>query len=155
MRLLYVVCGYIEDTEILASPEGGGSWNGRADEEEVSLAETSTNSSSPLLHPSGSASLEDPITCAIVSGKSSTIEIRKGKLGLGIKVIGGSDTVLVSSCQLPSLPQLPHYNCYTGYCNYHNYFGYCSYRHCLIFQSYCHCLVYQNCVLAMNHYQLP
>lgn len=60
--------------------------------EEIS-PETSTDSSSPL-HPFESDILEDPSTCSIASGRSNTIEIRKGKLGLGLRVVGGSDTVL-------------------------------------------------------------
>lgn len=62
--------------------------------EEIS-PQTSTDSSSPL-HPFESDILEDPSTCSIASGRSNTIEIRKGKLGLGLKVVGGSDTILVS-----------------------------------------------------------
>lgn len=60
--------------------------------EEIS-PETSTNSSSPL-HPLGSTVPEDPSSCSIIPGRSNIIEIRKGKLGLGLKIIGGSDTIL-------------------------------------------------------------
>jgi len=38
---------------------------------------------------------EDPATCLIVPGLETTIEVQKGKTGLGLSIIGGSDTLLV------------------------------------------------------------
>lgn len=38
----------------------------------------------------------DPRTCPIVPGKETKIEIEKGKSGLGLSIVGGSDTLLVS-----------------------------------------------------------
>ena len=38
---------------------------------------------------------EDPATCSIVPGREVTIEIQKGKTGLGLSIVGGSDTLLV------------------------------------------------------------
>jgi hypothetical protein len=37
----------------------------------------------------------DPVTGAINSGKETTIEINKDKMGLGLSIVGGSDTLLV------------------------------------------------------------
>lgn len=37
----------------------------------------------------------NPATCSIVPGKECTIEIQKGKSGLGLSIVGGSDTLLV------------------------------------------------------------
>ncbi|XP_063241818.1 multiple PDZ domain protein isoform X2 [Bacillus rossius redtenbacheri] len=36
----------------------------------------------------------DPTTCEIVVGKETTIEINKDKMGLGLSIVGGSDTLL-------------------------------------------------------------
>nr|CAD7456354.1 unnamed protein product [Timema tahoe] len=36
----------------------------------------------------------DPTTCEIVVGKETTIEINKDKMGLGLSIVGGSDTPL-------------------------------------------------------------
>jgi len=38
----------------------------------------------------------DPVTCPINPGKETTIEINKDKMGLGLSIVGGSDTLLVS-----------------------------------------------------------
>lgn len=38
----------------------------------------------------------DPATCPILVGKRTYIEIEKGKTGLGLSIVGGSDTLLVS-----------------------------------------------------------
>jgi len=40
---------------------------------------------------------EDPLTCAIASVRLTTVEIRKGKTALGIRVLGGNDTSIVRS----------------------------------------------------------
>lgn len=39
--------------------------------------------------------LLDPISCPINPGKETTIEINKDKMGLGLSIVGGSDTLLV------------------------------------------------------------
>lgn len=38
----------------------------------------------------------DPATCPIVPGQEMTIEISKGRSGLGLSIVGGKDTPLVS-----------------------------------------------------------
>lgn len=38
----------------------------------------------------------DPLTCPIVPGKETYIEIEKGRTGLGLSIVGGCDTLLVS-----------------------------------------------------------
>ena len=48
-----------------------------------------------------SSSNQDPLTCPIVPGKETTIEINKGKHGLGVSIVGGSDSLLVSRMFLP------------------------------------------------------
>lgn len=45
--------------------------------------------------PNPSPSL-NPLTCPIISGKEMTIEIMKGKSGLGVSIVGGSDSLLGS-----------------------------------------------------------
>lgn len=40
----------------------------------------------------------DPATCPIVPGQEMTIEISKGRSGLGLSIVGGKDTPLVSFC---------------------------------------------------------
>jgi len=39
---------------------------------------------------------EDPSSCRIFPGRETTIEINKDKMGLGLSIVGGSDTLLVS-----------------------------------------------------------
>lgn len=39
--------------------------------------------------------MPDPVTCAITPGKETTIEINKDKMGLGLSIVGGCDTLLV------------------------------------------------------------
>ena len=50
-----------------------------------------TPDSSPVRTPTN----VDPLTCRIVPGRETTIEVQKGKTGLGLSIIGGSDTLLV------------------------------------------------------------
>ena len=40
-------------------------------------------------------SAADPATCSIVAGRQTTIEINREQMGLGLSVVGGSDTLLV------------------------------------------------------------
>lgn len=37
----------------------------------------------------------DPLTCPVMAGKETTIEICKGNVGLGLSIVGGTDTLLV------------------------------------------------------------
>ena len=39
----------------------------------------------------------DPATCEVKPGKETVLEINKDKLGLGLSIVGGSDTLLVNS----------------------------------------------------------
>ena len=50
-----------------------------------------TKASTSELSPQG-----DPASCEILAGRETVIEINKGKSGLGISIVGGSDTLLVS-----------------------------------------------------------
>jgi len=50
---------------------------------------------------------EDPATCPITPGRETTIEIDKGRLALGVDVIGGINTLLVSKRPLTTLSPLP------------------------------------------------
>ena len=40
--------------------------------------------------------LPDPAICEVKPGKETTIEVNKDKLGLGLSIVGGSDTLLVN-----------------------------------------------------------
>jgi hypothetical protein len=40
--------------------------------------------------------LPDPTICEVKPGKETTIEVNKDKLGLGLSIVGGSDTLLVN-----------------------------------------------------------
>ena len=44
----------------------------------------------------------DPLTCPIVPGQETSILIEKGRTGLGLSIVGGADTLLVS-CSILSL----------------------------------------------------
>jgi hypothetical protein len=41
--------------------------------------------------------LPDPTVCEVKPGKETTIEVNKDKLGLGLSIVGGSDTLLVKN----------------------------------------------------------
>ncbi|KAM5261604.1 multiple PDZ domain protein isoform 24-T31 [Hipposideros larvatus] len=72
--------------------------------------EKKNSSLSPMVPPSGSPEPEpirsisrsstpaifasDPATCPIIPGCETTIEISKGRTGLGLSIVGGSDTLL-------------------------------------------------------------
>lgn len=45
--------------------------------------------------------LPDPKTCAIPIGKPVVIEVSKEKMGLGLSIVGGSDTPLVNYARFP------------------------------------------------------
>ena len=38
----------------------------------------------------------DPLTCTVAAGRETYIEIEKGRTGLGLSIVGGCDTLLVS-----------------------------------------------------------
>lgn len=50
-----------------------------------------SRSSTPATFPS------DPTTCPIIPGCETTIDISKGRTGLGLSIVGGADTLLVNS----------------------------------------------------------
>ncbi|CAJ1052199.1 multiple PDZ domain protein [Xyrichtys novacula] len=69
----------------------------------VSSSSSSTTSSltntqisqTGLTHSEGAASsTSGPLSCPIVSGRETTIEICKGNVGLGLSIVGGNDTLL-------------------------------------------------------------
>ncbi len=61
------------------------------------LSEVSVTSPNKQTLSQGDTAIEqdDPATREIVPGRETTIEIQKGKTGLGLSIIGGSDTLLV------------------------------------------------------------
>ena len=78
----------------------------------------------------------DPATCEVKPGKETTIEVNKDKLGLGLSIVGGSDTLLVrplltaavdcapsfGSCGLPAPPDCclsPHFRSLPSYLGRH------------------------------------
>jgi len=63
------------------------------------------SASSPSRHrssltPAAAAVVQDPASCPIIPGHETTIEINKGKSGLGLSIVGGSDTLLVCTAFL-------------------------------------------------------
>ncbi|KAG8595545.1 hypothetical protein GDO81_001550 [Engystomops pustulosus] len=56
--------------------------------EKRSSQQGSSRSSTPATFPS------DPTTCPIIPGCETTIEISKGRTGLGLSIVGGADTLL-------------------------------------------------------------
>lgn len=55
----------------------------------LNLFSGTSRSSTPAIFAS------DPATCPIIPGCETTIEISKGRTGLGLSIVGGSDTLLV------------------------------------------------------------
>ncbi|KAK1334540.1 hypothetical protein QTO34_005546 [Cnephaeus nilssonii] len=78
--------------------------------------EKKNSSQSPMVPPPGSPEPEpvrstsrsstpaifasDPATCPIIPGCETTIEISKGRTGLGLSIVGGADTLLVNGIDL-------------------------------------------------------
>ncbi|XP_062936329.1 multiple PDZ domain protein isoform X2 [Cynocephalus volans] len=91
---------HAENPDSQAAPSAAGAANG----------EKKNSSQSPMFPPSGSPEPEpirstsrsstpaifasDPATCPIIPGCETTIEISKGRTGLGLSIVGGSDTLL-------------------------------------------------------------
>ncbi|XP_042637235.1 multiple PDZ domain protein [Orycteropus afer afer] len=91
---------HAENPDPQTIPSAAGTANG----------EKKNSSQSPMLPPSSSPEPEplrstsrsstpavfacDPATCPIIPGCETTIEISKGRTGLGLSIVGGSDTLL-------------------------------------------------------------
>ena len=63
------------------------------------------STSSPTHHrssltPVAAAVVQDPASCPVIPGRETAIEINKGKGGLGLSIVGGSDTLLVCASWL-------------------------------------------------------
>uniref|UniRef100_A0A286XEJ8 Multiple PDZ domain crumbs cell polarity complex component n=1 Tax=Cavia porcellus TaxID=10141 RepID=A0A286XEJ8_CAVPO len=70
---------------------------------DAASGEKMNSSQSPVASQSGTSRsstpaifASDPATCPIIPGCETTIEISKGRTGLGLSIVGGSDTLLVS-----------------------------------------------------------
>lgn len=50
----------------------------------------------PASEPAAPEEVVDPATAPIRPGRECTIEINKDKMGLGLSIVGGCDTLLVS-----------------------------------------------------------
>ncbi|EPY75861.1 multiple PDZ domain protein isoform 1 [Camelus ferus] len=61
---------------------------------EPETVRSTSRSSTPAIFAS------DPATCPIIPGCETTIEISKGRTGLGLSIVGGSDTLLVNGIDL-------------------------------------------------------
>nr|KAF6314980.1 hypothetical protein mMyoMyo1_013235 [Myotis myotis] len=82
----------------------------------TSNGEKKNSSQAPMVPPPGSPEPEpvrstsrsstpavfasDPTTCPIIPGCETTIEISKGRTGLGLSIVGGADTLLVNGIDL-------------------------------------------------------
>ncbi|XP_064435346.1 multiple PDZ domain protein isoform X10 [Mirounga angustirostris] len=77
-----------------------GTASGEQKSSSLSLTAPSSGSPEPESIPSTSRSstpaifASDPATCPIIPGCETTIEISKGRTGLGLSIVGGSDTLL-------------------------------------------------------------
>ncbi|XP_004416751.1 PREDICTED: multiple PDZ domain protein isoform X2 [Odobenus rosmarus divergens] len=77
-----------------------GTANGEQKSSSLSPTAPSSGSPEPESLPSTSRSstpaifASDPATCPIIPGCETTIEISKGRTGLGLSIVGGSDTLL-------------------------------------------------------------
>jgi len=54
-------------------------------------------SSTDALSTNQEAESYDPLTCPIIPGQEQRITIEKGRTGLGLSIVGGADTLLVST----------------------------------------------------------
>ncbi|XP_074543460.1 multiple PDZ domain protein [Halichoeres trimaculatus] len=59
-----------------------------------SLTTTQASQTGCTLLEGAAASTSDLVSCQIVAGRETTIEICKGNVGLGLSIVGGSDTLL-------------------------------------------------------------
>ncbi|XP_044121585.1 multiple PDZ domain protein isoform X2 [Neovison vison] len=92
------ICAENRDPQTVASAAGTGS--GEQKSSSLSPMAPSSGSPEPESIPSTSRSstpaifASDPATCPIIPGCETTIEISKGRTGLGLSIVGGSDTLL-------------------------------------------------------------
>lgn len=56
--------------------------------------ESTTDPSTGAVEDSSDTPTADPFTCPIIPGCETTIAIEKGRTGLGLSIVGGSDTLL-------------------------------------------------------------
>ena len=56
-----------------------------------------TGESSTDGSPNQTSEAGDPLTCPIIPGQEMSIVIEKGRTGLGLSIVGGADTLLVST----------------------------------------------------------
>ncbi|XP_047555365.1 multiple PDZ domain protein isoform X3 [Lutra lutra] len=92
------ICAENRDPQTVASAAGTAS--GEQKSSSLSPMAPSSGSPEPESIPSTSRSstpaifASDPATCPIIPGCETTIEISKGRTGLGLSIVGGSDTLL-------------------------------------------------------------
>ena len=68
----------------------------------LSAGESSTDAIDSSANQMSEEGSHDPLTCPIVPGQETSILIEKGRTGLGLSIVGGADTLLVS-CSILSL----------------------------------------------------
>lgn len=71
-----------------------------------------------FLRVNGSSSSSDPTCCAVVPGQETLLEICKGRSGLGLSIVGGRDTQLVTHARTHTHTVCNFtVQCYTCFCN--------------------------------------
>ncbi|XP_008586632.1 PREDICTED: multiple PDZ domain protein isoform X1 [Galeopterus variegatus] len=91
---------HAENPDSQAAPSAAGAANGEKKNSSQSLMFPPSGSPEPEPIRSTSRSstpaifASDPATCPIIPGCETTIEISKGRTGLGLSIVGGSDTLL-------------------------------------------------------------
>ncbi|XP_064796587.1 multiple PDZ domain protein-like isoform X4 [Oncorhynchus masou masou] len=80
-------------------PHCTGQATSRASIHRISMATLGQSESEPIRSSSrsstpGTLASSDPVTCPIIPGCETTIDISKGRTGLGLSIVGGCDTLL-------------------------------------------------------------
>ncbi|XP_063570297.1 multiple PDZ domain protein isoform X8 [Pongo abelii] len=97
---------HAENPDSQAVPSAAGAASGEKKNSSQSLMVPQSGSPEPesIRNTSRSSTpaifASDPATCPIIPGCETTIEISKGRTGLGLSIVGGSDTLLVNGIDL-------------------------------------------------------
>ncbi|XP_063505597.1 multiple PDZ domain protein isoform X7 [Pongo pygmaeus] len=97
---------HAENPDSQAVPSAAGTASGEKKNSSQSLMVPQSGSPEPesIRNTSRSSTpaifASDPATCPIIPGCETTIEISKGRTGLGLSIVGGSDTLLVNGIDL-------------------------------------------------------
>jgi len=102
MKIIYMKCIFVKAASVLKTSEGMLTivvCNPKEGALEAAAAKKAGGNDPKASKPEAKKKEPpaDPATCEVKPGKETVLEINKDKLGLGLSIVGGSDTLLVNS----------------------------------------------------------